>query len=444
MQLTVRELREALALLIPFIPKRTTLPILHSVLVHGGRAIATDMDVSAVVRLTSDGHEPMLLPPSVAETLRYIPGDTPVVLTTEKSRVLLRAGGTGMAYTAGKPEDYPPIPTVEEGEGAIHGVLSGDRFVESLLAVLPCAAGDDSRPVLQAVLVHSTEEGMTTVAADGYRMAYHPTPMRLGEPGLKLLLSTAAVRKLARLWKAAAVVDVSAVESVADLVGDLKPLRVMARPGMLIQFSFGKVTMVSRPVQGSYPNYEQMIPKEHGEPVTCWAEELGRAVRQASEIAAASEIVRLAWVPGRMTVSARAEEGELSVEVPVETSGQGFIAFKERYLSMALKGLTGSITLLTTTPQAPAVLRRGGAPDMVLMPMFVQQGQPAPAPQKPQKATQEGQGEAQTPTEASQNGGSPQEAPASQAGGQQEGKVVLKEARQRGPKTGNRRGKKPA
>ncbi|MDP2661330.1 MAG: DNA polymerase III subunit beta [Dehalococcoidia bacterium] len=416
MDITVRELRAVLALLLPIVAKRSTLPITQNILVKDGQAMATDLEAWGSVRLDPAETEAMLLSPRMLEALSHMPADRILkVLALQAGSTTVEGGGMTSSWDVGAPKDFPPFPDALGPAGA-RATLSGDRFVEALVAVAECAAIDNSRPILTGILVHATEEGMTVVGADGFRLCYQPTPMRLGEPGMRFIIPGATVKKLARLWHQAAERDVSGIESVADLARDTKPMRVtVGEPQHLIRFAFGRVTLVSQLIAGTFPDYESLIPKSHGEPVTFQAEALYAAVGLVHEMAN-NGIIRLQWDPsGVISVSATGEDvGTARVEVLGATRGSGFIAFNDRYLHPALKGLSGEVTLLTTTPSAPAVLRRWGAPDLILMPMFVAPPTAAtPAAEPPKEQPEEGPQEAPEPPAVPEDGASPEDSAAS-------------------------------
>lgn len=335
-------------------------------------ATATDLEAYVQVRLSEPEGEAFMLNPKALEMLRQVRASSILELALEGKRVRMSAGALTAHLETVDAEEYPPFPQMSE-EPIAAATLPGDRLVEALVAVAGYAATEASRPILTGVLMHTTEAGMTVVAVDGFRLSHMEIPLRLGEPGLKRVVPGASVRKLARLWKQAAERDVSGIESVADLVMDTKPMRVEVWQA-LMRCSFGRVTFWTQLVQGTFPDYVTLLPTVHREPVSCWAEELYRAVAAVAEVARdGSGIVRLEWAPGVMTVSASAtDEGEVKIEVLAETKGAGRIAFEQKYIVPALRGLTGRVEILTTTPSSPAVLRRDGAPDVVLMPMFVQ------------------------------------------------------------------------
>jgi len=186
---------------------------------------------------------------------------------------------------------------------------------------------------------------------------------------MTLTIPAAALRELSRL-----------------LPEQEEPVELMANATRgEIRLRLKNAEMVSKLLQGTYPNYTNLIPKSYTSRVTMNVADFLRAIRSAAVFARdGSGIVRLVvepgedLAPGRLTVSARAEEvGENTVELDVLVEGEGAkIAFNGKYLSDVLSVLdTEQLWLETTSPSSPGLLRPTGSEDNythVVMPMFVQ------------------------------------------------------------------------
>ncbi|MXY59292.1 MAG: DNA polymerase III subunit beta, partial [Chloroflexi bacterium] len=151
-----------------------------------------------------------------------------------------------------------------------------------------------------------------------------------------------------------------------------------------VLFRFKNIEVVSQLIQGTFPNYAQLIPQEHGTRAIIGLNELQRATRTAAIFAKdGSGIIRLQMsaeggAPGVLTISSRAEEvGDNTGNLEADVEGaEGKIAFSSRYLSDVL-GVIGKdkVALEMTTSSSPGVIRPvddGGEYVHVVMPMFVQ------------------------------------------------------------------------
>lgn len=368
MEIQVRRLREALEALAPAVPHKTTLPVTTQVLLGGGRAVATDLEVAASVEL-AEAEEPMLLPHKGAlEFLRYAPGHKVALITPAKGKVSVAVDGMETTLDAGAPEDFPPMP---ENGGESEGVLDGDALVRVLVAVLPCAATEQDRPVLAAVHL-TTGEVVEVVAADGFRLAWERIPGKLSGPSMNI--PARAVEVLEHLWKRGAMPELGDVKDLAG-VALAKRLIRLNWGNERLQLRFGGMVLVAKLIQGTFPNYHQLIPSETAPSFTLFAEDMERALRQVRKVAeTGSGIVRLVWEGEKLTVSARAAEvGETSVPIPVTSSAPGRTGLNLGYLLEYFKGRSGVVTMAPSGGEAgPVLFSHRGTPHTLIMPTFVQ------------------------------------------------------------------------
>jgi len=149
-----------------------------------------------------------------------------------------------------------------------------------------------------------------------------------------------------------------------------------------VQFAMTDVELVAQLIQGTFPNYSQLIPAEYNTRCTVDVDEFKREARIAAIFARdGSGIIRLQMqpgngMPGRLTISARAEEiGDNEGEIDANVEGDASkIAFNSRYLQDVLNALSGNVALEMTSPSMQGVFRPVGETDYVhvVMPMFVQ------------------------------------------------------------------------
>lgn len=265
-------------------------------------------------------------------------------------------------------EDFPPVPAVKDG---LSLKLDCRKLRRAINQVQFAAAVDDTRPVLTGIHTLAEDRELTLAAADGFRLAVH-----------KLTLSQEVPERVE------VIVPARAFREVERLIGDdEEPIEVAfnsARSQAL--FRMKTVELVATLIQGTFPNYSQLIPQSHTTKATIDMKQFLQETRIASIFARdGAGIVRLHMEPGpserektgRMTISARAEEiGEHRGEIDVKVEGEpAKIAFNSRYLQDVLQVLDASeVSLETTSPSNPGVLRPVNADDYVhvVMPMFVQ------------------------------------------------------------------------
>jgi DNA polymerase-3 subunit beta len=212
-------------------------------------------------------------------------------------------------------------------------------------------------------------------AADGFRLAFRRLPFPIPElEGCQtLIIPQGAVKALGYLWSKAGKKPATPSNGLlVQMVLARRPIRLQYSQTFL-ELAFGDVSLVTRLVEGEFPNYHQLIPTEHTSQVTVMAEALSQALRQVRQVAG-SDIIRLKWGDGKLILSARDEEvGEAEVMVWAETRGEpGRIAFGQKYLVEYLRGKYQAVTIQTNGGAAPGLFTSGNSAQVVVMPMFVQ------------------------------------------------------------------------
>ncbi|HAL46356.1 MAG: DNA polymerase III subunit beta [SAR202 cluster bacterium] len=263
-------------------------------------------------------------------------------------------------------DDFPPIPTVDTG---IIGKISAAVLKDAITHVAFAAATEDSRPVLTGVKVEITGDDFTFAAADGFRLAVFEG--KLLEPiseDISFLMPARTFLEVNRL--------IGSQDATIEFT--VTPSKSQAL------FRLENVEIVSQLVQGTFPNYSQLIPDSFDTRAVVDQSAFLSATRTASIFARdGSGIVRLNSSPsengagGKLSISSRAEElGDNEGEIDAAVEGpESKIAFNSKYLTEVLDVLgTGEIALETTTPSSPGVIRpltKDGYVHVV-MPMFVQ------------------------------------------------------------------------
>jgi len=267
-------------------------------------------------------------------------------------------------------EEFPLIPTVADTPTV---ALEPDLLREMISQVAFAAAADDSRPVLAGVLMSFRDNSLTLAAADGFRLsvrtaAIEPPAGGATPAGLDVIVPARAMQEVARI----------AAEGK-------DPVEVTVTPNKnQVLFHMSNVDLVSRLVEGAFPNYQQIIPKEYKTRAVLSTSDFLKATKIASFFARdAANIVRLniipgeeELVPGRVTVGATAAEvGDNLNEIDAVVEGQPLqIAFNARYLTDVLSVLTtAQVGLEASASSSPGVVRPVGVEGFthVIMPMHV-------------------------------------------------------------------------
>jgi len=263
-------------------------------------------------------------------------------------------------------KDFPPIPKVDEG---ISTKVEVEALRQAISQVVFAAATEESRPVLTGVDATFDGDLLTLAAADGFRLAVYKLP--LATPVSQKTEVIIPARTLAELNRLAADQE----EAIEITVNPNKSQAL---------FRLKNTELVSQLVQGTFPQYTQLIPQSYNTRVVVDVAEFLRATKTASIFARdGSGIVRLVitpgseLTPGKLAISARSEEvGDDVGEIDAIVDGEeAKIAFNGKYLTDVLGVLRESqVALETTNPSSPGVVRPVGVDNYihVVMPMFVQ------------------------------------------------------------------------
>jgi DNA polymerase-3 subunit beta len=353
---------------------RSTLPITSNVLIstdHGRiKLAATNLDIALSCWIGGQiEEEGAITVPSrlLSDFVNSLPSDKIDLTLSPRSRQLKVKCARNEATIGGlDADDFPPIPAVDDG-----ATLELDPKVlrDAITQVVFSAATDDSRPVLTGVDIVVEGDTLTLAAADGFRLAVRT---------LKLKKKVAETQQV--------IVPSRALAELNRLLQDQEdPVAMTFNAGKTqVLFRLKDVELVAQLIQGTFPDYSRLIPKEWTSRAVVEVKDFLQETKIASIFARdGSGIVRITFqgaedgAPGKMTVSARAEEigdnqGDLDASVEGEPSK---IAFNGKYLQDVLQVLDGGkVALETTGPSQPGVIRPIDDDSYVhvVMPMFVQ------------------------------------------------------------------------
>ncbi|KKN07171.1 hypothetical protein LCGC14_1069900 [marine sediment metagenome] len=283
-----------------------------------------------------------------------------------KHGLALSSDGRAFKLAGMDPEDYPPIPETPEHLADIDPL--GLR--RALARLLDCVSTDDTRPILTAVNFAEHNGTLALAATDGFRLGVVDTGWTVLPSFPDMNVPAKTCRELLRLLPKKAK-DADAGDPV-QLHVDAK-----AKPTQL-RFALKRQEVTTMLVQGTFPNYRQLIPATFDTSVKVDTKALRRELQAAAVLASqGSNIVRLTIGPGdELTVAALAEEeGEFEATMPAKVEGEGKIAFNWAYVDDFLSAAgTDAIELRMTTPSALGLFLPVGddSYSQTIMPMFVQ------------------------------------------------------------------------
>ncbi len=262
--------------------------------------------------------------------------------------------------------DFPALPTISEG---VRFSLDSLQFRHMIGQVVIAAATDDTRPVLTGVLLHADPDSgrLTLAAADGFRLSVRTGELDAPLDGpVKVVVPARALLELHRVSN-----------------DDDDRITVAITPNQnQILFQLRNIDIISQLLEGNFPDYEKIIPREHATRAVVNTKALHGAARIASFFARdAANVIRLRFAPGdelggTLTVTAQsAEVGGNESEIEAAIEGEELeVAFNAKYLLDALGVMDSEQTIIEIGgPSSPGVLRPGNETGFthVIMPMHI-------------------------------------------------------------------------
>ena len=353
---------------------RSTLPVLANVMIATDegrlRLSATNLEMGITcwiaARIEDEGSTTVPAR-TLADLVNTLPGEQ-VALTLDASTQTLnvRSGSSTNDIKGIDAQEFPPTP-VPDMDGAVQ--LNVVDFKEMIHQVAFAASTDEARPVLMGVLVVVEGDRITMAAADGFRLSVRSATLSssAAEP-INIIVPARALSELARI--------ASDGEETISMV-------VPKGRGQVV-FQVKDAELVSQLIDGTFPDYQQIIPRGYKSRTLVSTTALLKACKQAEIFAReGSNVARLdikaatgEMEPSEVEISAISEEtgkNETIVEATVD-GGSVLIAFNVKYLREALEVIrTPNVALETSAANAPGVVRPVGEDDFlhVIMPMHL-------------------------------------------------------------------------
>jgi DNA polymerase-3 subunit beta len=345
--ITRQNLHNGLVAVSAAVPSKTTLPVLSNILFDadedGVWMSGTDLDVGVRVHAPADVKERgSITAPGkkLQEMTRELP-DQPVEVQTRADQIELRwGGGPSHVKLNGLPADeFPALPAVDfDGGWSTRGTDLQTLIHHTAFAV----SSEESRPILNGVLWELRPEMMRMVATNGHRLARMSVPASSSSsPSADLIVPPAALQQVQRLFKGDDDVQV-------------------ARSGNHLGFKAGGTEVYTRLIDGSYPNYEQVIPKDNDKVAVVEKRPFEQAVRRMAVVASdQTHRIRMSLGTGRVTLNVLTPDlGEAHDELELDYQGEELeIGFNANYLLEVLRYIpTDEVRLTFKAPERAATV----------------------------------------------------------------------------------------
>lgn len=347
------KLQEGLAAVSASIPAKTTLPVLANILIEttekGIRLSGTDLDIAVSTEVSADVESmgAITIPAKkLSEIARELPPSTVKIAAAGEQRITLDCGRSHFKILGLPKDEFPTFPAIRFNES--WRIRSGD--LQKLISHTSFAVStEESRPILNGVLWELKPESMRMVATNGHRLAKMEAPIKAsGAPSADLIVPPKALEQIRRLFPADEELEI-------------------ARGDNHLGFRSPFTSVYTRLIEGPYPNYDQVIPKDNDRVAVADKIALTSALKRMSVIASdQTHRIRLSFNSGLLKFSVQTPDlGEANDELAVRYTGDQLdIGFNASYLLEILRYMpTDEVRLTFKASERAATIEPEGWSD---------------------------------------------------------------------------------
>jgi len=327
---------------------RTTLPVLSNILITAAKGrielSATDLEIGVIARTIGKVEEEgeITLPAKLLTDFILNNKDESVELSTIETKAKLKSNHFEADIMGISPDEFPKIPTITKKDPLL---LPKELFINNLKKVAIAPANDETRPVLAGVYFHFSGKTLTLAATDSYRLAESQIPLENEVPDQKLIVPARTINEVIRL----------------TALNDSEEIAILSTENQ-VSFKINETEIVSRLIEGSFPNYQQIIPAASKIKITLNFADLLAAVKMSSLFAkdSSNNNVMIKSQKDEVVVSsAVSQTGNSKSSVPALVDGGEIeIAFNARYILDVLQVVESQkITLLLNDQLSAGVIK---------------------------------------------------------------------------------------
>lgn len=357
--ITREALQSGLGAVASAIPNRTTLPVLSNILMRAdGDAIhlsGTDLDISVSLSVAADVSEPgaVTVPAKKLVEITRVLEDAPVQVSTDGAQVSIACGKSRFKLYGLAEDEFPSFPEVDFDHawkmkaGTLQELIQRTSFAVST---------EESRPILNGVLWQLKADSSVMVATNGHRLARIRTDLEgAGAPETDLIIPPKALQQVEKLYGADDELEI-------------------ARSDNHLGFRSADRVVFTRLIEGPYPNYEQVIPKDNDKEATANRAALEASIRRMAVVASdQTHRVRLSFENGALRFRVQTPDlGEAEDELTLDYDGESMeIGFNATYLLEILRYMPDEDVRMTfKAPERAATFApASGDPDYLCLVM---------------------------------------------------------------------------
>lgn len=311
---------------------KSTLPILSNVLikVDSGKVAltTTNLDMAVVDYVpVIDAKDGVVTVPArlLAEFVQNLPKGERIKIVAHNNKVSTTSGKYSSVINGASADDFPELPEIDEKKAVIYK-MGVDDFKAGLSQVIIAASGDTTRPALTGVYFNTDGGDLYIAATDGYRLAERLFINKV-KSDVAAIVPTASLQEVLR--------------SIPD---DADEIEILFDDNQ-VRFRIAEIEITSKLIDGTFPDYRQLIPKDNEIKVVVPRDELNRVVKIAALFARESNRAITCETDsknGTFSVSSISNEvGENRSDIETEVDKSGQVKLDSRFLMDALNVLEG-------------------------------------------------------------------------------------------------------
>ncbi|MBS3908414.1 MAG: DNA polymerase III subunit beta [Actinobacteria bacterium] len=345
-QISQEELNRAVQTVQKAVSPRALLPVLSGVHFKAANGMlhlyATDLELSikcvlpATVREEGETVIPARL---LGEIVKNLPaGNIEIVSDDKGGNIKIISLNAVFDIRSYSPSDFPKFPNITGHSGV---KISGRVLSDVIKHVIKAVSRDETRPILSGVLINIDKGHLKMVATDSYRLSIKDVAVE----GLDATQSSA-------------VIPGRCLDEVSKAVGD-KDVEIILEPN-LVYFDLGDTVIISRLIEGQFPNYQQLLPSDCDLRVKFSRQDLIAGVRRVALLAQSTSLVKMKIDNNEVEISAISQDLGSAIErVSAKTFGEGIeIAFNANYLLDGLQSIgEDEINIELNSPLKPGLVR---------------------------------------------------------------------------------------
>lgn len=349
LSITRENLRKGLAAVSATIPARATLPVLSNILLRAdGDALqlcGTDLDISVQVSVDAevDTGGAVTVPAKKLSDITRELEEAPIHLSADQDQIHITCGHSKFKLYGLSEGEFPTFPEVDFSES---WKMSAEALQELISHTSFAASTEESRPILNGVLWQLRPDSTTMVATNGHRLAMMTKDLpEAGAPEADLIVPPKALGQVQRLFEADEELEV-------------------ARSANHLAFRSARRAVFTRLIEGPYPNFEQVIPKDNDRHAIANRASLEAAIRRMAVVASdQTHRVRMIFEEGLIKLRVQTPDlGEGEDELAVDYAGDSLeIGFNAQYLLEVLRYMPdGDVRVSFKAPERAATFEPAG------------------------------------------------------------------------------------